>query len=59
MVPGTLRDQVTYPLSIGNKEDEKLNDLMDLVQLKYLVEREGAWDVVKDWVSENLYQLNI
>jgi len=51
MVPGTLRDQITYPLSTGNEQDAKLDELMELVQLKSIVEREGAWDVVKDWAN--------
>jgi ATP-binding cassette subfamily D (ALD) protein 3 len=45
---GTLRDQVTYPMTIGPEEDEKLEKLMDLVELTYLVRREG-WNSVKDW----------
>ncbi len=49
MCVGTLRDQITYPLSIKTSEqDAQLNQLMELVQLTYLVEREG-WSAVKDW----------
>jgi len=52
MVPGTLRDQVTYPLSISDtSQDQKLNELMEIVQLSYLVEREGAWEAQKDWIN--------
>jgi len=50
MSPGTLRDQLTYPLSLGSEQDQKLNELMELVDLLYLVKREG-WESVKDWAD--------
>jgi len=50
MVPGTLRDQVTYPVRLGAEQDAKLLELMSLVELDYLVKREG-WESVKDWVD--------
>jgi len=50
MCPGTLRDQVTYPLHLGSEQDNKLNELMSIVQLDYLVKREG-WDTVKEWAD--------
>jgi len=53
MSPGTLRDQITYPVCFpkGNKElDDQLESLMDLVDLGYLVKREG-WDANKDWAD--------
>jgi len=51
LVPGTLRDQVTYPETINesDQKDLELMDLMEAVGLTYLVKREGGWDTVKDW----------
>ena len=50
LAPGTLRDQVTYPLSLDNtRDDEELRNLMKLVNLDYLIEREGGWDSVREW----------
>lgn len=51
---GTLRDQIIYPhdkykmLKKGYNND-KLNELLKVAQLDYLVEREGGFDVVQDW----------
>jgi len=50
MASGTLRDQLTYPLSLGSEQDARLIELMDLVELRYVVDREG-WDTVKDWAD--------
>lgn len=53
---GTLRDQLIYPhtrqeaLERGYT-DAKLEQLLDTVYLKYLVVREGGWDVVRDWAD--------
>eukprot|EP01088_Endostelium_zonatum_P010663 TRINITY_DN241_c0_g1_i1.p1 TRINITY_DN241_c0_g1~~TRINITY_DN241_c0_g1_i1.p1 ORF type:complete len:669 (+),score=158.34 TRINITY_DN241_c0_g1_i1:80-2086(+) len=50
LVPGTLRDQITYPVHVSNtREDTKLLELMEAVGLSYLVTREGGLDTVKDW----------
>jgi len=50
LAPGTLRDQVTYPLSLGNpSEDGQLLELMRMVNLEYLVDREGGWDSEREW----------
>ncbi|KAJ2819485.1 ATP-binding cassette long-chain fatty acid transporter pxa2 [Coemansia erecta] len=51
---GTLRDQIIYP---DNAEDMKrkgvsdtaLLEILGVVQLESIVEREGGWDVVKSW----------
>ena len=52
MCPGTLRDQVTYPLSFNsNEHDKKLEEIMNLVSLNYLVDREGGWSSVRDWMD--------
>ncbi|KAJ3361121.1 ATP-binding cassette sub- D member 3 [Allomyces arbusculus] len=53
---GTLRDQVIYPhtreqaLARGYTDD-KIMELLDVVRLAYLVEREGGFDAVQDWAS--------
>ena len=49
---GTLRDQIIYPQSEQNCShcnDSELLDLLKIVHLEYLVEREGGWDSVRDW----------
>ena len=56
---GTLRDQVVYPMTVEaalkklgctlNDLDAKLDDLMHVVRLRYLIEREGGWDAEKSW----------
>ena len=54
LASGTLRDQVIYPHSeidmrdSGRKDYELLRILED-VRLGYLPEREGGWDVRKEW----------
>lgn len=50
LAPGSLRDQVTYPDSIADtSKDYQLDYLMKLVNLEYLVEREGGWTSVREW----------
>ncbi|CAF0995574.1 unnamed protein product [Rotaria magnacalcarata] len=56
MTIGTLRDQIIYPDSLGDMrrkgvKDENLNDLLDKVQLTYLVQRERGFDGVQDWMD--------
>jgi ABC-type uncharacterized transport system fused permease/ATPase subunit len=56
MTIGTLRDQIIYPDSHGDMrrkgiKDENLNDLLDKVQLTYLIQREGGFDGVQDWMD--------
>ncbi|KAM9687412.1 ATP-binding cassette sub-family D member 3 isoform 4-T4 [Trichechus inunguis] len=56
MTLGTLRDQVIYP---DGREDQKkkgisdlvLKDYLDNVQLGHILEREGGWDSVQDWMD--------
>ncbi|KAI3650106.1 hypothetical protein MP228_005738 [Amoeboaphelidium protococcarum] len=53
---GSLRDQLLYP---HDKEtalkngvtDYKLMELLKMVHLEYLVDREGGWDAVQDWAD--------
>lgn len=33
------------------RSDEQLMEYMDLVQLSYLVSREGGWDAIADWMD--------
>lgn len=56
MTLGTLRDQVTYPDSLSEQKrrdisDNALEDFLSKVQLSYLLEREGGWDSVQDWMD--------
>ena len=52
LAPGTLRDQVTYPLSLKNdSQDAHLMELMGMVNLEYLVQRENGWDSEKEWAD--------
>uniref|UniRef100_T1JIS1 ABC transmembrane type-1 domain-containing protein n=1 Tax=Strigamia maritima TaxID=126957 RepID=T1JIS1_STRMM len=57
MTLGSLRDQVIYPDTVADQHDGKkigdevLMKFLGLVQLKYLVEREGGLDAVQDWMD--------
>ncbi|ODQ77567.1 hypothetical protein BABINDRAFT_41201 [Babjeviella inositovora NRRL Y-12698] len=51
---GTLRDQVIYPFSHAEMlgmgyTDEHLYRVLRDVKLEYLLDREGGWEVKKDW----------
>ncbi|KAG7092762.1 hypothetical protein E1B28_009086 [Marasmius oreades] len=51
---GTLRDQVIYPHSKADMEarditDNDLLNVLAVVQMEGVVEREGGWDVAKEW----------
>jgi len=53
---GSLRDQIIYPNEEIDMKRKKLkdNDLLDLlkiVKLDYLVEREGGFNSVKEWID--------
>ena len=56
MTLGTLRDQIIYPHTVdqlrrANFTDDELGKYLDLVQLRYILEREGGWDAVQDWMD--------
>lgn len=51
---GTLRDQVIYPHSKADMHsrgitDSKLLDILAVVQMEHIVEREGGWDAAREW----------
>ncbi|KAL0950734.1 hypothetical protein HGRIS_007508 [Hohenbuehelia grisea] len=51
---GTLRDQVIYPHSKEDMEKRGITDsdllaILSVVQMDHIVEREGGWDVVREW----------
>jgi ABC-type uncharacterized transport system fused permease/ATPase subunit len=56
MAIGTLRDQIIYPdahdeMRRKGVKDDHLRDLLDKVQLTYLIQREGGFDGVQDWMD--------
>uniref|UniRef100_A0A1I7Z9X2 ATP-binding cassette sub-family D member 3 n=1 Tax=Steinernema glaseri TaxID=37863 RepID=A0A1I7Z9X2_9BILA len=56
MTLGTLRDQVIYPdrpADMRRKKitDHDLNEMLEHVQLSYILNREGGWDSVQDWMD--------
>lgn len=51
---GTLRDQIIYPHSHADMKartmtDEDLLRILEVVEMGYIVEREGGWDSVREW----------
>lgn len=51
---GTLRDQIIYPHSISEmhargKSDADLLQILEIVQISNIVEREGGWDAQREW----------
>ncbi|GJJ09555.1 hypothetical protein Clacol_003778 [Clathrus columnatus] len=51
---GTLRDQIIYPHSKLEMEhrgitDDDLASVLAVVEMEQVVDREGGWDVVRDW----------
>lgn len=51
---GTLREQLIYPdtlqMMLSKKlTDKDLEEILDLVCLRYIVTREGGWDAKGDW----------
>ncbi|XP_069795188.1 ATP-binding cassette sub-family D member 3a [Narcine bancroftii] len=56
MTLGTLRDQVIYPDTMEDQKRKGISDLvlkeyLDNVQLGHILEREGSWDCVQDWMD--------
>ncbi|KAK0552710.1 ATP-binding cassette long-chain fatty acid transporter pxa2 [Tilletia horrida] len=51
---GTLRDQIIYPHTVSEARargvtDEDLLKVMSVVHIEHIVEREGGWDVQREW----------
>ena len=51
MILGTLRDQLLYPHTNADVEDEKLKEVLTRVNLADLSDRFGGFEVEKDWTS--------
>ncbi|XP_071341645.1 ATP-binding cassette sub-family D member 3a isoform X1 [Trachinotus anak] len=56
MTLGSLRDQVIYPDTCEGQRrkgisDQVLKDYLDNVQLGHILDREGSWDSVQDWMD--------
>lgn len=49
MIIGTLRQQLIYPATNLDISDEKLQEILELVNLKDLAEKFGGFEVEKDW----------
>ena len=53
---GSLRDQIIYPHNYQQMEakgvtDEELLEILGQAQMSHIVEREGGWDVTREWHS--------
>ncbi|XP_067290457.1 ATP-binding cassette sub-family D member 3a isoform X4 [Pseudorasbora parva] len=56
MTLGSLRDQVIYPDTHEDQKkkgisDQVLKEYLDNVQLGHILEREGSWDMIQDWMD--------
>ncbi|XP_069544201.1 ATP-binding cassette sub-family D member 3a isoform X1 [Brachyistius frenatus] len=56
MTLGSLRDQVIYPDTWEDQQgrgisDQVLKEYLDNVQLGHILDREGSWDTVQDWMD--------
>ncbi|CAF0860020.1 unnamed protein product [Rotaria sp. Silwood1] len=51
MCPGTLRDQIIYPHTIDQVriDDDQLIEILNNVELQYIVQREGGLNIERDW----------
>ncbi|XP_056155301.1 ATP-binding cassette sub-family D member 3a [Lampris incognitus] len=56
MTLGSLRDQVIYPDTHEDQKkksisDQVLKEYLDNVQLGHILDREGSWDIIQDWMD--------
>ncbi|CAK6973268.1 ATP-binding cassette sub-family D member 3a isoform X2 [Scomber scombrus] len=56
MTLGSLRDQVIYPDTLEEQRrkgisDQVLKEYLDNVQLGHILDREGSWDSIQDWMD--------
>ncbi|KFM62420.1 ATP-binding cassette sub-family D member 3, partial [Stegodyphus mimosarum] len=56
MTLGTFRDQIIYPDSHEDMKRKGVTDydleyFLEMVQLTYLLEREGDWNSIRDWMD--------
>ncbi|XP_052355234.1 ATP-binding cassette sub-family D member 3a [Oncorhynchus keta] len=56
MTLGSLRDQMIYPDTYEEQKrkgisDQVLKEYLDNVQLGHILDREGTWDTVQDWMD--------
>lgn len=49
MTLGSFRSQLIFPDKESRINDEQLTDILDIVELKYLLGREHTFDSVNDW----------
>lgn len=49
MTLGTLRNQIIFPDTKSKLNDEELTHILNIVELKYLLEREHNFDSIQDW----------
>jgi ATP-binding cassette subfamily D (ALD) protein 2 len=51
MCPGTLRDQIIYPHTVDQAfvDDTQLMEILNNVELQYIVQREGGLNTERDW----------
>jgi ATP-binding cassette subfamily D (ALD) long-chain fatty acid import protein len=51
---GTLRDQIIYPhaqpeMQAKGVSDDDLLQILRVVEMGHIVEREGGWDAIREW----------
>lgn len=49
MTLGTLRNQIIFPDTKSKKNDHELMEVLNIVELKYLLDREHTLDSIQDW----------